>query len=299
MAATAPSQSDPFGSEFLRRLEQLRLLAKRLAGGTAGVHRSRSIGDGLEFADHRAYAPGDDPRFIDWPYYARMGKLLLRLFHEHSESDVAILLDASASVAAPTGEAWRHELRVAAALAYIGMGSGRRVRLLPFAEQPGPSVRTPRSREGILDVLDFLRGLTPAGETHLPRAARQIAGAGPDCDAVILLSDLHGCEDDLGESLALLRGQGRQVSVLHVHAAGEARPDLSGPLQLHDAETDGELAVDASPALLVAYATQWSARCERLQRDCRRREAIYVSAPSDMPFEQLIFTALRRAGVVA
>ncbi|RPI63335.1 MAG: DUF58 domain-containing protein, partial [Planctomycetaceae bacterium] len=70
---------------FLARLERLALIAKRLAAQGVGPRRSRRLGDGLEFADHRDYSPGDDPRFIDWPYYARMEKLLLRLFHEHGE----------------------------------------------------------------------------------------------------------------------------------------------------------------------------------------------------------------------
>ncbi|MCK4601697.1 MAG: DUF58 domain-containing protein, partial [Phycisphaerae bacterium] len=113
-----------FDEAFLARLERLHLIAKRMAArGPSGPRRSRRLGDGLEFADHRAYAPGDDIRFIDWPYYARMERLLLRLFHEHSESDVAILFDASASMA-PGGvmEKFDYARRAAAALAYVAMG---------------------------------------------------------------------------------------------------------------------------------------------------------------------------------
>src|SRR5512140_2366958 len=85
--------------DFLARLERLHLVAKHVASRwSAGQRRSHRMGDGLEFADHRDYAGGDDIRFIDWPFYARMEKLLLRLFHEHSESDVAIMLDASGSM---------------------------------------------------------------------------------------------------------------------------------------------------------------------------------------------------------
>ena len=89
-----------FDKQFLARLQQLHLIAKRLtARGAGGARRSRRIGDGLEFADHRSYEAGDDIRFIDWPYYARMEKLLLRLFHQRNEADVIILLDVSASMA--------------------------------------------------------------------------------------------------------------------------------------------------------------------------------------------------------
>jgi len=73
------------------------------ARGSAGQRRSRRLGDGLEFADHRDYSAGDDVRFIDWPYYARMEKLLLRLFHEHSEGQITNRLDSSAPLA-PGGQ---------------------------------------------------------------------------------------------------------------------------------------------------------------------------------------------------
>ena len=128
-----------FGDEFLRRLQRLGLIAKRIRAVSAGPgqRRSRRLGDGLEFADHRAYAPGDDIRFLDWPYYARMERLLLRLFHEHSEGAVSLLLDSSASM--QLGELCKFDYarRTAAALAYVAMASLDRVRVLPFAETLG------------------------------------------------------------------------------------------------------------------------------------------------------------------
>jgi uncharacterized protein (DUF58 family) len=284
-----------FGEDFLRRLERLHLLAKRLtAGRQAGVHRARDVGDGLEFADHRAYSAGDDPRFIDWPYFARMEKLLVRLFHVHSESDVGILLDTSASMAAGRGERFGHALRIAAALAYIGMGSGRRVRLQSFGERLGPSLRTPRSREGLFDVIAFLQTLKPAGKTDLLAAARRFAAAHADCDAVILLSDCYGCDEELGESLSLLTGP----TLLHVFGPEDAQPDISGPLQFRDAESGREQAVDVSAALRESYRAEWTRRQGAIERNCREREALYVAATTDVPFEELIFTTLRRVGIV-
>ena len=104
-----PKRDDIFDQDFLSLLERLHLLAKRLASGPAtGQRRSRRIGDGLEFADHRDYAAGDDIRFINWPYYARMEKLLLRMFHEHSDQDVFILLDCSASMG--SGKRWHGDV---------------------------------------------------------------------------------------------------------------------------------------------------------------------------------------------
>ena len=105
-----------FEDDLLARLEELRLLSRHLSATSGSVSaRSRQLGDGLEFADHREYHPGDDCRFIDWAYYARMGKVLLRRFHEHSDSDVLICVDASASMAAGGVERFSCALKLAAA----------------------------------------------------------------------------------------------------------------------------------------------------------------------------------------
>src|SRR4051812_25457185 len=70
-----------FDDEFQRKLESLALVSRRVfAGRTRAERRSKKKGSGVEFADHRAYAPGDDFRFVDWNVYRRFGKLLVRLF---------------------------------------------------------------------------------------------------------------------------------------------------------------------------------------------------------------------------
>ncbi|MBS3820954.1 MAG: DUF58 domain-containing protein, partial [Phycisphaerae bacterium] len=298
MTPPTPPAFEPFDEAFLRRLQELHLLAKRLASGRRpGSHRSHAVGDGLEFADHRAYAPGDDVRFVDWPYYARMEKLLLRLFHEHSESDVAVLLDASASMGTEA-DTFVYALRVAAALAYVGMGGGRRVILQPFDATLREPLRTARNREAVVEVLDYLRAQQPIGTTDLLDAAVRFAAGRPTCDTVIVISDMYGCEAHLADALARLARPGCQLSVLHLFAPGDAEPRLAGPLQLRDAETQGELTVHATPELMESYGRQWQQRCQRLRGDCLRCQATYVAARTDLSFERLMLTTLRQAGVL-
>ncbi len=89
-----------FDEDFLRRLRHLAMLGRRvLAGAAGGSHRATDLGDGLEFADHRDYAPGDELRYVDWNVFGRLDRLQVRLFHRHSEQQVHLLLDCSASMA--------------------------------------------------------------------------------------------------------------------------------------------------------------------------------------------------------
>jgi len=292
---------------FLARLERLHLIAKRLAArGHPGPRRSRRLGDGLEFADHRDYVRGDDIRFIDWPYYARMEKLLLRMFHEHSEADVVIMLDTSASMASGGAmEKFNYARRAAAALAYVAMGSLERVIIQPFGESLGEQTRSPRSRQHVLEVLDFLAGLAPAGRTHLGQCAELLAArqdaAGPAGSAgtVVIISDLMDCRDELGAALGRLIRPGRDLTVLHTYSAGEESPALGGPVLLRQAETLERMVVDVTDDVLASYRRQFAEFRAACERACVSHGAIYAAAPTDVPFEQLVLNTLKRAGVLA
>jgi hypothetical protein len=87
--AFLPSDVDPtiFDEDFLRRLERLSVLVRRpVRGGLKGGRRSVKRGQSVEFADYRDYALGDDLRQLDWNVYARLEKLLVKLFIEEEDS---------------------------------------------------------------------------------------------------------------------------------------------------------------------------------------------------------------------
>mgnify|MGYP006278299105 CR=1 FL=1 len=295
---------------FLARLERLHLLAKRLAAqGAAGVRRSRGLGDGLEFADHRDYAPGDDIRFIDWSYFARMEKLLLRMFHEHRERDVVILLDASGSMApalpgaAPRSAKFDYARQVTAALAYVAMGALERVVVQPFADRLGGALRSGRNRLQVLEILDFLAALRPTGRTELLSAVTRLARAGTAGTRrggmLLLVSDLLDAADELPEALSCLRAGGFDVTVIHVRAPEDAEPLTSGPVSVRDAETGRRLDLDVNDALQTALRERFEAFASGCEQACKTRGATYVSAPTDLPFDRFVLHTLRRAGVVA
>ena len=99
-----------FDEAFLRRLERLSVAVRRSRPGQdVGHRRSPSHGSSVEFADFRAYVPGDDMRRVDWHAYARFGRLFLRLYHDEQNATLHLLLDVSASM--DWGAADAHKLR--------------------------------------------------------------------------------------------------------------------------------------------------------------------------------------------
>src|SRR5260221_1256121 len=121
-----------FQDDFLRKLEYLHVVSRReFAGQNRADRRTPKRGRGIEFADHRAYTPGDDFRLIDWKAYRRLGRLLLRLFDEERDLPIYLILDVSGSMAEPA----KFDLarRLAAALFYIGLEHLDRMTLLTFS----------------------------------------------------------------------------------------------------------------------------------------------------------------------
>src|SRR3954469_19086647 len=85
--------------EALSRLKNLSLAAKQVVEGYfAGMHRSPHKGFSIEFAEHREYTPGVDPRHIDWRVLGRRDKLYVKQYEEETSLRCHLILDKSASM---------------------------------------------------------------------------------------------------------------------------------------------------------------------------------------------------------
>ena len=94
-----------FDETFMRRLERLSLVTRRVRTGRAkGERRSTKRGSSVEFADYRNYTPGDDLRRLDWRIYARLERPFIKLFEEEEDQSVHLVLDASASMDWPESD---------------------------------------------------------------------------------------------------------------------------------------------------------------------------------------------------
>src|SRR5437588_12423395 len=107
---------------LMTRLSQLKLIAPRsFQGSSTGKRFSRSRGaEGMEFADHKEYSPGDDFRNIDWNVYARLDELVVKNFETQENLRLYVLLDTSASMQIGTPTKFNVAQKLAAALAYVG-----------------------------------------------------------------------------------------------------------------------------------------------------------------------------------
>jgi uncharacterized protein (DUF58 family) len=281
-----------FDPEFLKTLDQLAFASSRaFAGSGRGERRGRSRGRGVEFADYRPYAQGDDFRHIDWKAYKRLNRLLLRLYDEEQDLRVYLFLDTSASMA-PHGK-FDYAARIAAALCYVGLSHLDRVTLVPFSEQIARDVSTGTARHTIGPVLALLEGLSPEGRTDLWRSISGFARAQRRQWLAVVVSDFldpAGCE----RPLKLLASQGHEVVAVHVvSAADRADAESADDVSFVDAETGEERRVEITPGLRRAYARAWAAFDQEVASACTRSGADYVRADVDVPFEQTVLHTFR------
>jgi len=147
-----------FENDFLKKLEYLHVVSKRaLTGQNRADRLSPKRGRGLEFADHRPYAPGDDYRHIDWKAYKRLNRLLLRLFDEERDLSIYLMLDVSRSMAEPAK--FDMARRIAAALCYIGLAHLDRLTIVPFGRGLGHESSPGRGKGRIFRVFEALEQL--------------------------------------------------------------------------------------------------------------------------------------------
>jgi len=121
---TASTRVDLLDPAEVARLGGIEIVAEGVVEGfLSGLHRSPFKGFSVEFTEHRAYQPGDEPRYLDWRIFARSDRLFVKQFEQETNLRSMILVDASRSMA------WRGDPnrltkrayadRLAAALALI------------------------------------------------------------------------------------------------------------------------------------------------------------------------------------
>jgi len=295
MAPNAPAAGEfVFDDEFLRKLERLELLARKIFRGLLrGEHTTPRRGRGLEFSDFRHYRPGDDFRHIDWNIYSRLDQLFLKLHASEDDVTLHLIVDASASMGFGEPSKFDQARRLAAALAYIALHNLDRVGISAFAESLGPSLPPIKARNHMARLLAFLGELPCAGATGFGTALRAFAMRARNPGLVILVSDLLGAGDAY-EGIEALRHGGHDVVVIQLLAESEIDPPLAGALRMVDGETGDELDVTVDRELRSLYQHRLDRHLQEIENFCRRRGVEYLRASTAIDFEDVLLKYLRR-----
>jgi uncharacterized protein (DUF58 family) len=287
---------DLFDDEFQRKLETLAIVSRRVfAGRMRAERRSKKKGSGVEFADHRDYAPGDDFRFVDWNIYQRFDKLLVRLYEEEEDLQISFIVDCSASMGFGTGKKFDQARRLAAALAYVGLANLDRVAAYGVSDELVAEMPPTRGRARIFKVFRFLTDLEPGGVTNLAEAIASVAARQKRRGLVVLFSDLYD-PNGFERGINVLRYNKLEPYVVHVTDSTDARPALRGDVHLYDVETGDEREVTVTDALLTRMERAYKEYLADIERFCVKNQVPYFAADVAVPFDELVLRVFRRGG---
>jgi len=285
--------TDPFGGDFLERLEVLRALLVRRAGDAKeGLRVSPERGGAVEFRDFRNYAPGDDLRYVDWNLFGRLGKLFVKEFARESESTVYVLLDASASMTRPSPGKYDAARRIAAALAYLALAAGDAVTLAVYSADRFETPGARRDPKTFAELLDFLRSREARGASAFEGAAAALleragTGGANARGAVAVISDLWVPVAE-ERALSVLRARRFEPGLVQVLGRAELAAPPRARYRVTDSETGEALAVELDADARARYAAAVEEASEAWQAACRRRGLAFVRALKDEPFERVV-----------
>jgi uncharacterized protein (DUF58 family) len=284
--------------ELLARLEKMELVSRKIfRGRMKGERRSPRKGQSVEFADFRNYVPGDDLRFVDWNTYARLEKLFLKMFLEEEDLHFYTLIDASSSMDFGEPTKLKYAIQLAAALGFIGLIRGDRVKIETLASAKAPNPPVFRGRKSLWRMLDHLESIQPGENVSLAEGVKNFCVRNSGKGILVLISDLMD-KGGFQSALRYLVSKDMDVYVIHLLSAAELDPDLQGDLRLVDCEDSDIAEVTVSQVLLKRYKQTLAAFVESAKEFCTKRGMSYLLARNTVPVEDLVTGYLSTRGLV-
>lgn len=235
--------------ETFERIRRIRIRTRTiLESGIVGAYHAVFKGRGMEFAEVREYAPGDDVRNIDWNVTARMGAPFVKKFVEERDLALLLLVDVSGSQRFGSRFLLKRDYaaELAAVLAFSAVANHDRVGAVLFTDRIESYVPPRAGRDHALRIVRDLLAVEPLGRgTDIAGALRFARRVMKRRGIVAVISDFQdqGYERPLG----ILRRR-HDVIAIHLHDPGESDVPAAGLVALRDPETGALRVVDTGDA---------------------------------------------------
>jgi len=285
--------------EILKHVQEIELKTHALVNTLfSGEYRSVFRGQGIEFAEVRAYQEGDDFRAIDWNVSARFGHPFVKSYAEERELTLLLIVDQSGSLhfGHPLSKA-AVAVEVAAVLALAAARHHDRVGALMFADRVEYVVRPAKGRAHALRVIRDLLAFAPRGRgTNLGEALRYATKLLRHRAIVAVISDFRA--DGWEDPLARLSEHNDLVAIT-IDDPRELRVPEAGWVDFSDAETGQRVLLDTSDPgtrtrLLVASERLAQERSRRLLQAGVDRVALRTDVPYGLALRRAFHARARR-----
>ena len=268
---------------FVRELEALRRkLRVRVPSGAGGEHVASRRGSSAEFLEHRAYAPGDDLRRIDWLAFARTGEPVLKTFRAEEDVLVRVVVDASASLDAGEPPKIVQAKRIAAAIAAMALASSERAQVLAASDGVVRTREPGRGRGALPKLLRELDAIVAERGTDLARAIDAVLLRSHRPGMLVVVSDFLDA-GPFDAALGRAAAGGHDLALIQVLAPEEIDPPWDGDLALEDAETGEVLDVTLDARAIEAYLGRLAGLAATLRAVAKRHRGTYLRVSTKDP----------------
>ncbi|MSP17760.1 MAG: DUF58 domain-containing protein [Myxococcales bacterium] len=266
-------------------------------GAFAGRHRSAFHGSSVEFAEHKEYSPGDEPRHIDWRAVGRTDRHLVKRFEDETELTAYLCLDRSGSMSYGGGAVTKLEYAATllAALAWLLGRQRDRVGLMVSGGGGPDAWIPPRGRAGhvgeLLGELEQAVAGGARGATTLAPALERVGELARRRSLVIVATDLLEAEPGPLACLRQLRARGHDVTLLHVLDRDELELPFEEMCEFRSLEDERRMLVDPR-AIRATYLERLRQFLDAARRGCEEGDVEYRLVPTDAPLDIALADAL-------
>ena len=275
----------------LAGISGLDLVAKTVVDGFVnGLHRSPDFGFSQEFAEYRAYSPGDDLRHVDWNVFARTERAYLKRYRGETNSILTVLLDASNSMKFSSHSVSKMDYArfTAASLFYLAIQNQRDAAgLIVFDDEIRTYIR-PSTRQGQLHrLLSGLEQAEPHARTDFAKPLNHFQQFLRRRGIVVFISDFYDSPEHIVRTIEPLRFHGNEVVLFHVLDPKEIRPEIGEPSTLIDLETQDR--IEITPEYVRdEYRKKFDAHVEALRDKARGAGMDYHLLVTDRPLDNAL-----------
>jgi uncharacterized protein (DUF58 family) len=276
----------------------LGLVAKTVVDGfVAGLHRSPDFGFSQEFAEYRAYTPGDDLRHVDWNVFARTERAYLKRYRGETNSQLTMMLDASASMNYSSHGVTKLDYSrfLTVSIAYLANQQRDAAGVIIFDDDVNNYV-PPSTRQGqFMRVAHAIEHAQPGTRTDFAKPFIHFQQFHRRRGIVVAVSDFYEEPETVIQAIRPLRFNGNEVILFHVLDPEEIQPKLKDPVLMVDMETDD--AIEVSPDYAKhEYRAKVDAHIDALRTKAKASGMDYFLLQTDRPLDEALreYLAIRQ-----
>ncbi len=275
----------------LARVKNLQMVARGVVEGfISGLHASPYKGFSVEFAEHREYTAGDDPRHLDYKMLARTDRLYIKQYEEETNMRVQILLDTSGSMAYRYEEKitkFEYAAYLTAVLSYLMLKQQDLVGLTTFDTEIRLDMPARSSPRHFNEMMRQLEALGPGQQTDISEILHKLANRFKRRCLIVLVSDLYDEPDHVVKALHHFRHRKHEVIVFHVFDKAEIEFPFREVTSFYDLETNERLQIDPAYVRDV-YVEQVEQFVETYRRACAESRIDYVMTDTSVPYDFML-----------